>query len=96
MRTTPSPRLIGFKNSGTTPDFGVAVRALSFSMHIYTVNDNERPVSIAYFYTSKNFFHSPEIKIRHSYYQFKPISTPLVLFTMSTIFCFFGPIRFLL
>ena len=73
MRTTPSPRLIGFKNSGTTPDFGVAVRALSFSMHIYTVNDNERPVSIAYFYTSKNFFHSPEIKIRHSYYQFKPI-----------------------
>jgi len=29
MRTTPSPRLIGFKNSGTTPDFGVATNGLN-------------------------------------------------------------------
>ena len=40
MRTTPSPRLIGFKNSGTSPDFSVPVRVLSFSRHIRRTVEN--------------------------------------------------------
>ena len=58
MRSTPSPRLIGFRNSGTRPDFTVPVRDLFFYGHIDTVKVSEWHGAIDSFNTLKKYVYS--------------------------------------